>query len=408
MLPEDEKRDELLSAYFDNALGESERLQAEKLLAEDKRAQARADSFHDLSSSLKTHFESSRRESAVQAQGGSALGSDFSARVIAAAQADVIRRGDRDHFVLGKQATENHSAAEEEAITGAAPDLAENVVERAPEQPSFSWTSVVAVLGGLAAVILLVASLSGLFRGDQDSGGLAKDPEGNLSATDPSNLANENEPVNPFPRDNDADVGPEQSIDPLPPENGAVEYVGEMDFPPILYLVMLDLEIDAKAYEDEVFEKTLSNAGIKVGEPIAATQEVQDAIGAARTAAGDQEEAPALIYLVRAPLTELSTVLEKTLSNFDDYPHVAMDLGFDVPQINLLKKLAKNTGKRFSVNESFSVPFTNEASNDSSFDFPAPKYISTTKRTTFKDDFNVPNTGKRMLNMVVMVRVTGN
>lgn len=366
MLPEDERVDELLNAYVDDAVSDSEREQAEGMLAEDNAAQARVDSLHEVQGKLRTHFAVSKLSKTHASHGPGpshprGLGSDFAERVIAAAQEEVRRQGASDHFVLGNKPEGKVEAVEHQQVN-------------APASGTYIW--VVAL--GVAAALLLIFSLPALLAPSDSN--LAEDEDkvdptpGTQLAQDPD--TQETLPQNPFRGHDTEQLDPAAKTD--------IVYVSEMEFPAIFLVMLVDIEVSDHAHKNDLLSRVFKQSGIDLDEPIKGDAKVKKAISEARMLVnkdeGDWEDAS--ILFVRAPAADLSRALDAISVNKEDFPRIGFGLGYDTAQKQLLKSVAECTGKRFSVSQKFAAPVSVNIAGQVSTTVPfsQPKYVSNEQR----------------------------
>ncbi len=366
MLPEDERDDELLNAYVDDAVSDSEREQAEGMLAGNNAAQARVDSLHEVQSKLRTHFAVSKLSKTHAGHGAGpgdprGLGSDFAERVIAAAQEEVRRQGASDHFVLGNRPESEVEPAKQEQMS-------------APGSGKYVWACAL----GVAAALLLLFSLPTLLAPSDSNLAESEDKvdpaPGTQLAQEPD--AEEMLPQNPFPGHE-----PEQ-LNPAPKRD--IVYVSEMEFPAIFLVMLVDIEVSEHAHKNDFLSRVFKQSGIDIDEPIKGDAKVKKAISEARMLVnkeeGDWEDAS--ILFVRAPAADLSRALDQISLNKDDFPRIGFGLGYDTAQKQLLKSVAECTGNRFSVSQKFAAPVSVSIAGQVSTTVPfsQPKYVSNEQR----------------------------
>jgi negative regulator of sigma E activity len=222
-----------------------------------------------------------------------------------------------------------------EAATESAVDGTQSAVEVASKEKN-SWRQVAVAWGLVAASILAVSFL----------------PRGGTQPSQEPNLLVQEESVIP------TEVEPQLSTEP-----GAVtvkQYVSEMTFPAIMYLLEVDIEATDDALKTGVLQDIFQKHGIPIDKPLVVNDEIREVIEKSRMRVkpqGDKEgDEQALLYVVRAPLNSLGNALDEVYGNEVAFPVVKFALGFDTPNVSLFKTLIRNSGDMFAIDQAFTAP----------------------------------------------------
>lgn len=414
---EGEQFDELLSGYLDGQLSdlEMEQVRAELEFSESARQQLRE--LEDLRCELKAHFASSQPDSCEA--GPIPLGRDFTARVVAAAQAEAARLGLPEEHHVRKG-------------VGSAENVGHPSVPAKRDKPNLRWQPVVLASAVLAASILLVLYLPSLLTprstgtvatGTVDTGGVDTGPaaEALVENRDP---ASGGAAVDPGPSGAAVTdlAGPTQE-----PVSGNVQlafgqggsepaqYVSELNFG-LTYLLVVDVEITVEAAQRAELQRILEANGILESQPIIANDEVQKVIADARMSVTEGGQDAASIYFMRAPIENLGAALDQIYKNQNDFPRVSFDLGFDSPQTRLMQTIARSTGRRFATNQKFAAPIVVGAGQSVGTQLsgvePPQRYVSSSARSQGFGELpptglQSPATATSLETVLVIARIVG-
>ncbi|MEM8732709.1 MAG: hypothetical protein AAGG44_00700 [Planctomycetota bacterium] len=358
--------EELLNAKLDNELADEERSQVDEALREEQ-ARGEYESLKEVSSLLKNHF---------QTQAVNSLSSGFTERVVAACEAARVER--------------------EEAVKPAA-------VSEVRGSNATIWV----IASVLAASVALVAFLPGLLApsGSNEMEVVQADP----LSEDPGSAIVEN--VIDTPETNPS-LDPTELVIPDGDDTVRVEYVSEMQFPAIMYLLEVDIEASASAIESNKIEAILKKHGVDPKKPLAANEDMRQVIEQARMNGGAEgDTSNAYIHLVRAPIRNLGAALDEIYSDKVSFPNVKFALGFDTPNVGLFKSLLKNSGTRFASDEPFMAPIS---AGDSGRASPfrgvgsEGKLVSSSKRSQGFGQLNMvtldPSKSEAIENLILFVR----
>lgn len=198
-----------------------------------------------------------------------------------------------------------------------------------------SWQRVAVAWGLVAASIFAVSFLP--------SGG-SDQPQG-------SNSVAQQEPVTPEVLDTTQPVEPNSAA--------STQYVSEMAFPAIMYLLEVEIEVTEEALKADVLKTIFGKHDIPIDTPLIVNDEIRDVIEKSRMRVEPQDdEDGALLYVVRAPISNLGSALDEVYRDETSFPIVKFALGFDTPNVSLFKTLLRNSGNLFAVDQSFTAPIS--------------------------------------------------
>lgn len=365
--------DELLNAKLDDELSAEERSQLDQVLEQNETARNDFESLQEMSSLLKDHF----KESSASTE----LPPSFSAGVLAACEA---------------------AKSAEPTLVPASSDAAGH-----REVGTKLWIFAAAIAASVALAVFLPG-----FLAPKDG------PQLGQSETvdqEPTTTIVSNDPESPFDSSPGTESDPETKpeIPTIGDPSAQVEYVSEMQFPAIMYLLEVDIEATEEALKNKKIEAILKKHGIDPKEPLAVNDQVQGMIEQARMNVGQSGQATdAYVHLVRAPIRSLGAALDEIYGDRVSFPNVKFALGFDTPNVGLFKTLLKNSGTRFVSNESFMAPIASADSNHAS-PFRGigseGKLVSAAKREKGFGQLNMltmdPSQGEELENLILFVRL---
>jgi hypothetical protein len=292
---------ELVSAYLDGVLNEAERAEAEALLAADQDARSLLDAL-------------TQQRSALAALPRRRLPATFAARVVAEAQL----------------------AAAQASRTPAAPDLAVQLPAAPPPKRlrHIGW----AVAAAILACAAIPAVLWQIQPGEVE---LAVNPSEAISPEALDAIAQA--PVAPTADSTWLTEPPAETA--LPPAGETmVRQENAGGAPHLRILLVMDVRVSLEAWQAGRFDALLDNAGIPLARPIAATDELEQALQSTRVTVGRVEQAEqsrAAFVFVQADAKSLDAVLSAVMLRTADFPEVALDVAFETPEYRLLQMLEK-------------------------------------------------------------------
>ena len=140
-------------------------------------------------------------------------------------------------------------------------------------------------------------------------------------------------------------------------ESGKIRYVGDGGFQVSLALIF-DLQPTREAYERGIVGDILRQNGIPLSSPVVATPEINKAVEDALMLPNENASlaaGEAQILFVYADDQAIGKVTESLYRDTTNFPVAAMNVAFDAPSTGLLESIARATGNRFALNDSFSV-----------------------------------------------------
>lgn len=369
-----EELDELLTGWLDDRLAESERQLLERALDSEPTVRKRLDELRQLKADLQViakHPPCRTR------------GEELASRVIRAAQARAIDEDLPESHHVSKGIARQRTPAVSASRSG--------------------WKRSSAYVGYAivaAATLLLAVNNFSYNRPDDDSSRVVQGSNGALS------LDRSERPGSP---DNDRPFADE-------PQRPTVAYVGDESFS-MTYALVVDIQATKQAIEENVLSEVLERAGIDVAQPIVADTGVEQALNETRMIV--QPDAPGggetIFYFLRAAPTDLDRALQRIWADRLHFPNVGFDLAIDNPQSRLIEQIAKATGRRFAVTESFAAPLVSrDESGSVREEFPGeaktPRYVSRTSRERGWGGSELTpqsglNFGPRLASVLLVVRV---
>lgn len=408
--------DEWLSAHLDGQLSEPERVRLLDELEQNQDARRRLDALRSTQLELKGFF--SDRPKAM-------LGPEFTSRVLSSVE----------------------------------PNRLDSVTHRGESTPT-RWSQVAAALALAGAILIAVSLPTWLTDGSANStnsnslssDALASNAAANkdVQATRPDLLDGTND--NAIAGTGLPVTGPE-SVDPSTsqsPQDGSskanavdsVQYVGDLQFPALQYVLIVDVTLTQQAMDNGTLQKVFAKAGIPTARPIIATQRLEKLVSEARMTVGideeeatdadaDADESESWLFYVRAPMADLGRALDEIYKDERHFPEVTLDLGYQTARSELLRTIAKSTTNRFLINESFaaSVVATNELDSSvaessmtegltsstsnpfrqaSQFTTPLPKRFVSKSARQAGFETSPSSTDDKLENLILYVRVIAN
>jgi negative regulator of sigma E activity len=277
--------EELLSGYLDNQLNEDE-LRVVQTALQDPVVQARYDDLSRMRADLK----------ALAAVPVRSLPSDFAQRVLAAAKAQL--------------------PVESPSVSLSQPSILSSGSHTDHRGRTYKW---VAAVVGIAATIALAFWIPQFL---------------NRKTTPSIEIAEGIPPDSPI-----AEVPPQDnSTKPAP----TMQYVGRDDLL-VQYILTVDVELSENSSIANSLMPLVQRHGIELIKGAKVEGEVKEALDKIRhTLPPAEAPLPSRVYLFRAPLESLDTVLSTMMENSDTYPVVRFGMAFELPSDPLLDKLSLN------------------------------------------------------------------
>lgn len=360
-----EEQLELLSGYLDDALDASERETVEELLRTQPDAQRELDSLR-----------ANRSELAGLAP-SAGLSADFTARVLAdIARSDIDRAG-----TTAPQVTRSPTV-----------DVAE---DRKSARP---W--VLAVVA--AAAVVLIAFVMN-FGGDTS----ANQQLAANSPVDQDTAPGDGEDGSANGEGQSAIVASETPATEPVDSSASVRYVSQLQWRMSMALV-LHVEPSAAALRENTLQLLLSDAGIATADPIAASEQLQAMLLDSEMIVTDESLGRSMVYYVRAEAASIDQALREVWDDGERFPKAYFNLSMDGPEAELMKQIAKSTGTRFEISQSFAAPV--ESFNDGAPGVPMLKsqevLISKKARGGLPVGARVLGDGSQeMADLLIMVRL---
>ncbi len=280
--------DELLSGFLDGELTAEELREFEWAMSVDGTLATKLEQFRQIGSDLRSIPKRT-------------LGPDFADRVLAAAGQTSV------HDSLGSL-------------------LVAPVGKFATNEPRGSWWRTASVVTALAASLLFAAYVPKWFAAPGE--GLAVIPEEpvieSIATAEPENL-------------NESHVWS---------GSGMRKPVNPQSFP---LLTILEIEPTLKAWNDNEFAKVLNDAGIAWTNPVNVSDEVIGVLNDTRSISrglpksGDEQLA---LVMVMANGRRMDKALKLIFGDANTFPHVFMDMAFDLPGKELFEKLIGVNGQQ--------------------------------------------------------------
>jgi hypothetical protein len=278
--------EELLSGYLDNQLNEDE-LRVVQTALQDPVVQARYDDLCRMRDDLK----------ALAAVPVRSLPSDFAQRVLAAAMAQL--------------------PVESASVSLSQPRVSSSGSHTDHRSQTYKW---VAAVVGIAATVALAVWIPQFL---------------NRKPTPSTEIAREG-----IPPDSPIEIVPPQdnSTKPAP----TMQYVGRDDLL-VQYILTVDVELSENSSIANSLMPLVQQHGIELIKGAKVEGEVKEALDKIRhTLPPAEAPLPSRVYLFRAPLESLDTVLSTMTENPDTYPVVRFGMAFELPSDPLLDKLSLN------------------------------------------------------------------
>ncbi len=325
-MPENaENFEELLSAFLDGELSEDEFKQVQAELGRSEPLRRQLSELSDLSRELQGFYRNSS-----QARKAKAADNTLAARVIAEAQREAVQAGlPDDHHVRLAERAEIAIISEKKAV---------------------DWKKF-ARFGGwaaaVAAAIFLAVFVPGFFREEvaSDQQALAVTEDGVSDETSTEQIVQSQRP----------------------------QYVSEIDFQGG-FVFVVDVELSAQARQNDALRKLLERAGLTNSEPIIGGFEIKKALSSSRSIidpARDADASETRVYFVRGDFDAVAQVVDTIYADDQSFPRVAFDMAVDNPVAKLMETIARQTGERYAVDESFVAPVVVD-SRDSEFSAVSP------------------------------------
>lgn len=145
-------------------------------------------------------------------------------------------------------------------------------------------------------------------------------------------------------------------------EAAPTQYVSEMAFPALMYLLEVDIEVTEGAFEADVLKNIFGKHDIPIDTPLVVNDEIRGVIEKSRMRVkspnSDEDGESALLYVVRAPINSLGSALDDVYRDEVSFPVVKFALGFDTPNVSLFKTLLRNSGDLFAIDQAFTAPIS--------------------------------------------------
>lgn len=123
------------------------------------------------------------------------------------------------------------------------------------------------------------------------------------------------------------------------------------------YVLVIDVQITAKAQRMQALEKILAAAGIPLAPPVEANPEVLKALDDSRlivrnpTATTQQIS----VQVVRGDMHEIDMAFRNVWQDRESFPNVAMNVSID-SRATLMRAMLQSAGSRFAPTDSFALP----------------------------------------------------
>ena len=334
--------DELLSGFLDGELTAEELRDVQAAMAADSQLAVKAEQLRQLGSELRGLPQRK-------------LPANFSARVLAAAQAEASRL----------QASESNSATS--AYVASSSDSMFVTPARQPSSSSTSSRSLRSAaisFVAMAASLLCVAYLSGWFGG---SGGPNTVPEylaGEVKSGVPDSKAAgvvnvdatdlqlpEMQPSTDAVVTSEIEAGG-SFIGNQRPKPSTNQFGFEM-------LTILEIQPSETARNANLIATVLKQAGIEWSAPVTASGDVVEVLNSTRSinpGAGNGSDDQVALVLVRAPSTSVDKAMNMIWERDKDFPFVSMDLAFDLPGKDLVRKLLEAQRPVVGESQSLATP----------------------------------------------------
>ncbi len=316
-----EHLEELLSGFLDGKLNADELRQVQLAMAEDATLVDHLEQLKQLGNDLRQIPQ--RR-----------LPSDFSQRVLAAAVAEAARDSTSANYVSPAK------------VAVAKADLNANTA---------AWYKPIASLVAFAATLVFAAYLGGWLptviqqpdsgdlvdvNGDQLHGGVDggqdvnRVPDLSVPAPVDSELAAGAVVRNEIKRQGSNDLG-------------------------IEFLTVYEIRPTAEAWQSNAIASLLQETGIEWSSPVKASSELIGALNETRSISRGipaDEGDPVALVLVRASGTKVEKVMMSVWNREGQFPHVFMDVAFDIPGKEMVRKLTEAQRVAFGDTRAIATP----------------------------------------------------
>ncbi len=343
--------DELLNGYLDGELPDADVVQVKKLLEEAPEVQDRLRSLEAMRSDLKL-FAEHRRSAAP------GLPKDFTARVVAAAQA--ARLG---------------QVGQADVIRSAAP-----IATRRGR--SWSTTRRIALAGlAIAASLAVIINLPYMQSSNNqivlkhdsiamDENPLEADQNGVESSTPNPFGAGAIEAESTIARsENAGDVGNEIGLNEADRNNvdESGQFINQWRDEwrrQLTFVMVVDMSLTAEAASNNYVSNVLAAHSIPKADPVLADDKLRDVLeGSRMLGQADKADAKdAFIYFVHADTEDVDKLVQMFIDDFANVPELRTDMAYDAPVNQLMKQIVESSEGRFSMNQSFAAQVSDEDS----------------------------------------------
>lgn len=376
---EGEHRAELLTAYLDGELDDTERVSVDDQLATDESLRTELAVLEEHQRGLRSHFKSSQ----------------------------VAPSADLKHNILAMIAAEQ-SAESQQAFDSAesleSPDSLKpaNATPATYDGPRLGW---VAAIAALAACLMLAAAIFSeqLFPpGDVQIGQQDSQDDGPRGENLADNADRESAGGDPGTEDlpNLQDL--------LPGSDEKPQYVSQINFKGLYYVLVVDVVVADEAMRKDLVGQLLAQARLQETPPIVLDDETAEKIAESRmNVSEDDSPDNASLYFLRASIDQLSHVLDTMYLDEANFPEIAFDIAVDNDQVRVMEAVAKSTGTRFAVSDPFAAPVSVEGRNvkDSRFSSARPeRLVSKEMRTSGVGDIPSPINAGDLSTVMLIVR----
>jgi hypothetical protein len=319
---EGEKLDELLSGYLDDQLDQAELLVVRRALESDPSLRARLEELEQLSSEVKRL----RLENRTQR-----LPVNFSKTVVAEARRRAAAEGLPDQHHVRRGA--GHVLVQPDAPT---------------------WRLPAGIFGAIAAVAALFLISFWLPEQPIDE---PVAPDGILADNNPSPPS---VPTLGERADEEVLGLGQQSIE----QQSKEQYVSELKETEVAFVTVVDMELSKEAWENEFLAEVFARSNVSLEAPIVADQDLQAELSKARMIVhpeDEQAEGEVQIYFIHADDAAIAMSLDILYRDLTNVPTFRLGLVFDNPLNSITHRIAKSSGKRFSMKDSIAAPVTLDA-----------------------------------------------
>lgn len=334
--------DELLSGFLDGELTAEELREVQAAMAADSQLAVKAEQLRQLGSELRGLPQRK-------------LPANFSARVLAAAQAEANRI----------QVSESNSGTSAYVASSSDSMFVSPAKQSSPATSTRSWRSAAISLVAVAASLLGVAYLSGWIGGSGGSSGSNTVPE-YMAGEVKSGIPSEN-------TSGDVDSADLQLPDMQPSTDALVNseveaggaLVGNQRPKPsstqfgFEMLTVLEIQPSEAARNANLIATILKQAGIEWSAPVTASSDVVKVLNSTRSinpGAGKGSDDQVALVLVRAPSTSVDKAMNMIWERDKDFPFFSMDVAFDLPGKDLVRKLLEAQKPVVGDSQSLATP----------------------------------------------------